>query len=252
MGLIEHLRQDVLPRYTGSDMTVQVGGPTAAGIDYSTVVGHRRPVFIGAVLVLSFLLLMAVFRSVLLPLKAVVMNLLSIGSAFGVMVAMYQWGWGLGTVGGGHGGPIEPWIPMMLFAIVFGLSMDYEVFLLSRIREEYDRTGDTSQAVVDGLASTGRVITAAAAIMVTVFAGFVLGDIRAVKVIGTGLAAAVFVDAVVVRCILVPSTMELLGRWNWWLPSWLGRITPRLTVEPAAVPVRPVALPAPEPVAVAA
>ena len=253
VGLIEHLRHDVLTRYTGADLGVQVGGPTAAGIDYSTIVSHRLPVFIGAVLVLSFLLLMAVFRSVLLPLKAVVMNLLSIGSAFGVMVAMYQWGWGLGLVGGGHGGPIEPWIPMMLFAIVFGLSMDYEVFLLSSIREEYDSSGDTSRAVVEGLASTGRVITAAAAIMVTVFAGFVLGDIRAVKVIGTGLAAAVLVDAVVVRCILVPATMELLGRWNWWLPTRLARVLPRLTVEPAGGPVlRPGPEPRPEPVPLAA
>jgi RND superfamily putative drug exporter len=196
-------------------------------------------------------LLLAVFRSVLVPLKAVVMNLLSIGAAYGVMVAVFQWGWFGGVIGVAGGAPIEPWAPMMLFAIVFGLSMDYEVFLLSSIKEEYDRSGDNSRAVVEGLASTARVITAAAAIMVCVFGSFVVADDRAIKLIGLGLAVAVLIDATLVRMVLVPATMELLGRANWWLPRWLNRIIPRLSVEGRAVPARVPAgsaesLPAPE------
>ena len=229
--LVHHLRDDLLPRFGGHEMSLHVGGSTAAGIDYSSVVGSRLPVFIAAVLVLSFLLLMAVFRSILVPLKAVIMNVLSISAAYGVMVAVFQWGWAKDLIGIGQGGPIEPWAPMMLFAIVFGLSMDYEVFLLSRMREEHQRTGDNSTAVVEGLAGTARVITAAAAIMVAVFGAFVLGDIRAIKLIGLGLAVAVLVDATVVRCVLVPATMELLGERNWWLPKWLDRITPHLDIE---------------------
>jgi RND superfamily putative drug exporter len=229
--LVHALRHDVLPRFAGTDLALHVGGATASGIDYSSVIASRLPMFVGAVLVLSFLLLMAVFRSILVPLKAVTMNVLSIGAAYGVMVAVFQWGWGKSLFGLGHGGPIAPWAPMMLFAIVFGLSMDYEVFLLSRIREEHDRSGDNSAAVVEGLAGTARVITAAAAIMVAVFGSFALGDILDVKVIGVGLAAAVLVDATLVRCVLVPATMELLGERNWWLPSWLQRVTPRLSVE---------------------
>ena len=236
VSLVHQLRSHVLAPYQTSDLSVHVGGPTAAGVDYSTVVGQRLPIFIGAVLLLSFALLLAVFRSVLIPLKAVVVNLLSIGSAYGVMVAIFQWGWAKSLFGVGHGGPIDPWIPMMLFAIVFGLSMDYEVFLLSRIREEHERTGDNSAAVVEGLAGTGRVITAAAAIMVAVFASFVLGDLRAIKIIGTGLAAAIFIDATVVRCVLVPAVMELLGERNWWMPARLGRIAPRIPVDPVGEP----------------
>jgi RND superfamily putative drug exporter len=159
------------------------------------------------------------------------MNLLSIGAAYGVIVAIFQWGWIKSFVGIGKEGPIEAWIPMMLFAIVFGLSMDYEVFLLSRIREEYDRTGDNALAVADGLAATARVITAAAAIMVCVFASFVLGDQRSIKLFGVGLAVAVFIDATIVRLVLVPATMELLGARNWWMPKWLDRLLPRLNVE---------------------
>ena len=207
----------------------------------------RLPWFIGAVLLLSFILLLVVFRSVLVPLKAVVMNLLSIAAAYGVMVAVFQWGW-LGSVLGVDGGaPIEPWAPMMLFAIVFGLSMDYEVFLLSSVKEEFDRTGDNSRAVVEGLASTARVITAAAAIMVCVFGSFVVADQRAIKLIGFGLAVAVLIDATLVRMVLVPATMELLGRANWWMPRWLARRLPQLRVEgPTAVPgTAPLPPPAP-------
>jgi putative drug exporter of the RND superfamily len=184
------------------------------------------------VLLLSFLLLMTVFRSLLVPLKAVIMNLLSIGAAYGVIVAVFQWGWLKDLIGVAESGPVEAWAPMMLFAIVFGLSMDYEVFLLSRMREEYDRTGDNATAVADGLAATARVITAAALIMILVFSAFVLGDDRAIKLFGFGLAVAVFLDATIVRLILVPATMELLGDRNWWIPKWLDRILPTVRVEP--------------------
>jgi RND superfamily putative drug exporter len=184
------------------------------------------------VLLLSFLLLMVVFRSLLVPLKAVIMNLLSIGAAYGVIVAVFQWGWLKDLIGVAEAGPVEAWAPMMLFAIVFGLSMDYEVFLLSRMKEEYDRTGDNATAVADGLAATARVITAAALIMILVFSAFVLGDDRAIKLFGFGLAIAVFLDATIVRLILVPATMELLGDRNWWIPKWLDRILPTVRVEP--------------------
>jgi len=233
--LVHRLRTEVIPdAVRGTDTEVLIGGITASGIDVSDALASRLPVFIGAVLAFSFLLLMAVFRSIFVPVKAVIMNLLSIGAAYGVMVAVFQWGWGSGLLGIERGAPIEPFIPMMMFAIVFGLSMDYEVFLLSRVREEYDRTGDNALAVADGLAATARVITAAAAIMVTVFASFVLGDQRILKLFGLGLASAIFIDATLVRIVLVPATMELLGDRNWWFPRWLDRIVPRLHVE--AVP----------------
>lgn len=226
--LVHRLRSDVLPA-TGHD--VVVGGTTAIGVDFANFLAQRLKLLIGAVLVLSFLLLMVVFRSVLVPLKAVAMNLLSVGAAYGVIVAIFQWGWLKDVFGIGAPGPIEAWVPMMLFAITFGLSMDYEVFLLSRMKEEYDRTGDNATAVADGLAVTARVITAAALIMVCVFAAFVLGEDRQLKLFGLGLAVAVLVDATIVRMILVPSTMELLGARNWWMPKWLDRVLPRINVE---------------------
>jgi RND superfamily putative drug exporter len=232
--LVHRLRDDVIPAaIAGSGVDVKVSGGTAVAVDFADYTSERMPLFFGAVLVLSFLLLMAVFRSLLVPLKAVVMNLLSIGAAYGVIVAVFQWGWGASLIGVGKEGPIEVWVPMMLFAIIFGLSMDYEVFLLSRIREEYDKTGDNALAVADGLAATARVITAAAAIMVVVFASFVLGEDRAIKLFGLGLAVAVLVDATVVRLVLVPATMELLGTGNWWLPRWLDRLLPAIHVEAA-------------------
>jgi RND superfamily putative drug exporter len=174
---------------------------------------------------------MAVFRSVLVPIKAVLMNLLSVGAAYGVIVAVFQWGWGAELIGVGKPGPIEAWAPMFLFAIVFGLSMDYEVFLLSRIKEEFNRTGDNTSAVADGVAATARVITAAALIMVCVFGAFVLGDDRQLKLFGLGMAVAVFLDATIVRMVLVPATMELLGARNWWMPAWLDRLLPKIDVE---------------------
>ena len=179
---------------------------------------------------------MIVFRSLLVPLKAVIMNLLSVGAAYGVIVAIFQWGWGKDLFGVDKAGPVEAWAPMMLFAIVFGLSMDYEVFLLSRMKEEFDRTGDNAAAVADGLAVTARVITAAALIMVCVFSAFVLGDDRAAEAVRSGPGVAVFVDATVVRMVLVPATMELLGARNWWMPKWLDRVLPRLNVEGTHVP----------------
>ncbi len=175
---------------------------------------------------------MAVFRSVLVPLKAVVMNLLSIGAAYGIVVAVFQWGWGASLLGI-EGAPIEPFMPMILFAIVFGLSMDYEVFLLSRVKEAWDRTGDGRTSVADGLASTARVITAAAAIMVVVFGSFLGESDRIIKLLGLGLSTAVLIDATIVRLLLVPATMELLGDKNWWLPRWLDRILPQVNVEAA-------------------
>ena len=227
-ALIRNLRANIIPK-TGVE--AKVGGFTAAGVDFADSIGSRMPFLFLGVLSLSFLLLMAVFRSLLVPLKAVIMNLLSIGAAYGVIVAIFQWGWGMNLIGVGKAGPIESWAPMMLFAIVFGLSMDYEVFLLSRVKEEYDRTGDNASAVADGLTATARVITAAALIMVCVFSAFVLGYDRQLKLFGLGLALAVFIDATLVRMVLVPATMELLGDRNWWLPAWINRVLPKIDVE---------------------
>ncbi|HET9443615.1 MAG TPA: MMPL family transporter [Acidimicrobiales bacterium] len=230
--LIDRLRLEVIPEAaTGTGLDLPVTGFVAVGADFSDYLGKRLPLFLGVVLALSFLLLMAVFRSVVVPLKAVLMNLISIGAAYGVVVAIFQWGWGKDLVGLGKGGPIEPFVPMMMFAIVFGLSMDYEVFLLSRIKEQYDRGATNAMAVADGLASTARVISAAAAIMVFVFGSFLLESDRIIKLFGIGLASAVLLDATIVRLLLVPATMELLGDRNWWLPAWLGRLIPRIEVE---------------------
>jgi RND superfamily putative drug exporter len=226
--LVHRLRSDVIP---ATNVDAKVGGFTAGGIDFSDYLLQRLPWLIGIVLVLSFILLMAVFRSILVPLKAVLMNLLSVGAAYGVVVAVFQWGWAGDFFGIGKPGPVEAWAPMFLFAIVFGLSMDYEVFLLSRMKEEYHRTGDNATAVADGVAATARVITAAALIMVCVFAAFVLAPDRQLKLFGMGMAVAVFIDATVVRMLLVPATMELLGDRNWWIPKWLDRVLPRIDVE---------------------
>jgi putative drug exporter of the RND superfamily len=234
--LIHHLRKDVIPAATaGTGVQVHVGAITAVFNDLADLLGRRLPLFIGAVLLLSFLLLLAVFRSVLVPLKAALMNLFSIGASFGILVAVFQWGWGANLIGVGKKGPIVAFSPMMLFAILFGLSMDYEVFLLSRVKEEHDRTHDNGLAVADGLAATARVITAAAAIMICVFLTFVFQADATAKLIGLGLATAILIDATVVRMILVPATMELLGEANWWLPRWLDRLLPRLNVEGASV-----------------
>jgi len=231
--LVHRLRDETIPPFETSSLAILTTGASPGVVDFADYMASRLPLFIGAVLILSFILLMVVFKSVVVPLKAVLVNLLSIGAAFGVMVAVFQWGWGASLIGVEREGPIEAWAPMMLFAIVFGLSMDYEVFLLTRVREEYDRTGDNALAVADALASTGRVITAAAAIMVCVFGSFVLGDLRDLKLFGFGLAVAVLIDATIVRMVLVPAAMELMGKANWWAPGWLVRILPTLHVEGA-------------------
>ncbi|MEP6623474.1 MAG: MMPL family transporter [Acidimicrobiia bacterium] len=231
-NLVRRLRDDVLPRATtGTSVETFVGGSTAGSVDATSYVADRLGLFIGAVVVLSFLLLLVVFRSLLVPLKAALMNLLSVAAAYGVVAMVVQGGWLGGLVGINDPIPIPSFIPMMMFAILFGLSMDYEVFLLSRIREEYARTGDNASAVADGLAHTARVITAAAAIMISVFLAFVLADQVFLKMMGVGLATAIFVDATIVRLVLVPATMELLGDANWWLPKWLDRRLPRLHIE---------------------
>ncbi|HEY0392262.1 MAG TPA: MMPL family transporter [Solirubrobacterales bacterium] len=233
-ALLDHIRDDVLPpieQQTGAQL--HVGGITAIFEDFGDAISEKLPLFIGVVVLLSALLLMIVFRSILVPLKAMVMNLLSIGAAFGLIVAVFQWGWGASIIGVDGTGPIISFFPVFLFSIVFGLSMDYEVFLMSRIHEEWEHSHDATMAVTRGLALTGRVITAAAAIMVTVFASFMIGDDRIIKLFGLGLASAVFIDAVIIRSVLVPAIMQLFGKRAWWIPNWLDRILPRLHVEPA-------------------
>ena len=230
--MVHRLRDTVLPRVTaGTGIRAYVGGPNAGAVDFADLVNQRLPWLIGIVVGLSVLLLTVVFRSVTVAIKAAVMNLLSISAAYGVLTAVTQWGW-LGNVFGfPEKMPVASWVPMFLFVILFGLSMDYEVFLLSRIREEYDGTGDSSAAVARGLARTARVISAAAAIMIVVFLSVVLGADVAVKQIGLGLAAAVLIDATLVRLVLVPAVMELLGKANWWLPRPLARILPDVRFE---------------------
>ena len=231
-SLVNHLRRDVIPpieRATGA--TAYIGGVTAAQIDFSRVLANKLWLFIGVVVLLSALLLMIVFRSLLIPLQAAAMNLLSIGASMGIVVAVFQWGW-LGSALGIEPGPIAAFLPVMVFAIVFGLSMDYEVFLVSRIHEEWTHGADSSAAVREGLIRTGRVITAAAAVMVAVFASFILGGQRVLELFGLALASAVLLDAVVIRCILLPATLQLLGERTWWFPARLDRRLPRLAIEP--------------------
>lgn len=229
---VKRLRAEVFPNVLGgTDVTAHVGGQTANFADVGDRVAERLPAFIAAVIVLSFLLLTLVFRSIMVPLKAALLNLLSIGAAYGVLVMVFQWGWGKGLIGLESTVPIVSFIPMFMFAILFGLSMDYEVFLLSRVREEYLKTGDNDRAVISGIASTARVITSAALIMIAVFGGFVLGDDPTIKMMGLGLATAIFVDATIVRIVLVPATMKLMGDRNWWMPGWLDRILPTVDIE---------------------
>jgi putative drug exporter of the RND superfamily len=248
--LLDHVRNDVIPAASkGTGLHVLVGGTTAIFEDFGRILSAKLPLFIGVVVLLSFLLLMAVFRSLLIPLTAAVMNLLSAGAAFGIMTAVFQKGWFGGTTG-----PIETFVPVLMFPILFGLSMDYEVFLISRIYEEWHRRRDNTEAVAHGLAATGRTITAAAAIMVLVFASFVLGGERIIELFGIGLASAVALDALVVRSVLVPALMIKIGKANWWLPGWLDRSIPRLNVEGEAARQPHRALPhegavAPEPAA---
>jgi putative drug exporter of the RND superfamily len=233
--LVDRLRDDVVP---ASGLDVKVGGATASFIDQGEVTAQRLPLFVGGVVGLSFLLLVAAFRAPVVAVKAGVMNLLSIAAAYGVVSLVASGGWAGGLIGIDTATPVPPFIPVMMFAILFGLSMDYEVFLLSRIREAYGARGETSGAVVEGLARTARVITAAAAIMVAVFGAFVLSGEVFLKLIGVGLASAVLIDATVVRMVLVPAVMQLLGERNWWVPRWLDRAMPRLDLEPQAAESR--------------
>jgi putative drug exporter of the RND superfamily len=230
--LVNHLRDDVVPQqFDGTGIDVQIGGVTAALEDQSDYMVGKMPLFIAGVVGLSFLLLLVAFHSPLISLKAGIMNLLSVSAAYGVMTLAANGGGVSSLIGIDHEVPIAPFMPVMMFAILFGLSMDYEVFLISRIREEYLKDGNTSRAVADGLAKTARVITAAAAIMVVVFLSFVTAQDVFLKLFGIGLASAIFLDATIVRMVLVPAVMQLLGKWNWWIPSWLEQALPRLDVE---------------------
>ncbi len=232
--LVNHLRQDVLPPFAHRTGTkVLVGGFTAGSIDFANVLSGKLPLFIAIVVVLSALLLFVIFRSLVIPIQAAVMNLLSIGGALGATVLVFQKGF-LASALGVQQGPVEPWIPVLMFAVVFGLSMDYEVFLVSRVREEWIRHRDASNAVADGIAFTGRVISAAAAIMICVFLSFMLGNERSVKEFGFGLAAAVFLDALVVRCVLLPAVLEILGPATWKLPRWIDARLPHINIEGTA------------------
>ena len=234
--LVNHLRRDVLPAFQHrTGITVLVGGFTAGSIDFSHVLSTKLPLFLSIVILLSALLLFVIFRSVLIAIQAALMNLLTIGASLGVTVAVFEHGW-FARVLGVQKGPIEAWVPVLMFAVVFGLSMDYEVFLISRVREQWVRFGDASAAASDGLALTGRVISAAAAIMICVFLSFTLGDERTLKEFGFGLAVAVFLDAIVIRCLLLPATLELLGRATWWLPHWIDRRLPHINIEGEPMP----------------
>jgi RND superfamily putative drug exporter len=229
--LVDHLRAVTLPKaVAGSALVVYVSGQTAVFVDFANVLSAKLPLFIGLVVLLSFLLLAMVFRSLLIPLISAILNILSIGAAFGILVAVFQWGWLGGLIGVNQPGPVESFLPVMLFAIVFGLSMDYQVFLVTRIHEEWVKTGDNELAVRNGLATTGKTITAAALIMILVFGSFILGGERVIKEFGLGLAGGVLVDAVVIRMAIVPSLLTLFGRANWWFPKWLDRL-PQIGME---------------------
>ena len=232
---LDRLRSEVLPTaLAGSPATAHVGGYTATMSDLSQRVEERLPIFLVGVVTMSYLLLMVLFRSILVPLKAAVLNLLSVAAAYGVLVMVFQWGWAASLIGLESTVPIISFIPLFMFAILFGLSMDYEVFLLSRVREEYLRTGDNGYAVVRGIGVTARTISCGAAIMVSVFVGFGFGDDPVLKMLGLGLATAVFLDATLVSLVLVPATMKLLGDANWWLPAWLDRLLPKRDLDGAA------------------
>jgi RND superfamily putative drug exporter len=231
--LVRHLRSDVFPPlYNGTANHIYAYGDTAINVDFAKVLARKMPLFIGVVVGLSFLLLLIAFRSLVIPLTAAVMNLLAAAGSFGLVVAIFQYGWGSDALNAGPGAPIDAWTPVMLFAILFGLSMDYQVFLVSRMHEEWVHTKENKRSITVGQGETGGIITAAAIIMIAVFLGFLLTPGRPIKIFGTGLAAAVFLDAFVLRTMLVPSLMHLFGKSNWFFPKWLEKVTPRLSVEP--------------------
>ncbi len=238
--LISELRDRVIPAAEhGTTLRVYVGGVTAVNGDFAAIIAPKLLIFVAVILVLGFLLLLLAFRSLLIPAVAAVMNLLAAAASFGVLVAVFQYGWGLRLLNLGQAGPVESFLPVLMLAVLFGLSMDYEVFLVSRIREEWAATGDNRQAVRTGQASTGRVIIAAATIMICVFSAFILSGQQVIGEIGLGLAAAVLLDAFLLRTFGVPALMHLSGRANWWLPRWLDRILPQLSIEPATEPPAP-------------
>ena len=242
VALLNRIRGPIFSSVLSDQGRAHVGGATASFADLSERVQTRLPIFIAGVIGLSFILLMLVFRSILVPVKAALLNLLSIGAAYGVLVMVFQWGWGRGLIGLQESVPIVSFIPMFMFAVLFGLSMDYEVFLLSRVKEEYLLSGDNSQSVIFGISNTARVITSAALIMISVFLGFVTNPDPIMKMMGLGLATAIFVDATIVRVVLVPASMKLMGDANWWFPRWLEWL-PRLNIEgEAALPPREVEL----------
>jgi putative drug exporter of the RND superfamily len=230
--LVNHLRSTTIPQATkGTDITAQVGGQTAGYVDLAERISEKLPAMIAIVVGLSFVVLMLAFRSLVVPAKAAIMNLLSVGAAYGVVTAIFQEGWGASLIGLDHSIPIVSFVPLLMFAILFGLSRDYEVFLLTQMKEHYNESKRPTRAVIEGLANTGRVITSAALIMVCVFTSFVLNGDPIVKEFGVGLAVAIAIDATVVRCLLVPAVMTLLGKASWWMPSWLGRRLPRISIE---------------------
>ena len=230
-NLISSIRHDYIPRATASThTTIYVGGITAVFDDFASVLGSKIPLFIGVIVLLGSLLLMLAFRSVLVPLTAAVMNLLAAGASFGLVVAVFQWGWGSSLIGAGTG-PIESFLPIIMIAILFGLSMDYQVFLVSRMHEEWLNTNSNEEAIIRGQANTGRVITAAALIMISVFVSFSFGGQRIIAEFGVGLGGAVLMDAFILRTVLVPSLMHFIGKANWWMPSWLDRIVPHVALE---------------------
>jgi RND superfamily putative drug exporter len=230
--LIDRLRTDVIPDVEAAGgVQIYVGGPTATFDDFADEIQSKIPLFVSVVIGMSVLLLMLAFRSVLVPLVGAAMNLVSVAAAFGVVVAVFQWGWLGELIGLGKAGPIEPFLPVILFALLFGLSVDYQVFLVSRMHEEWQRTGDNATAVRTGHADTGKVIVAAASIMVFVFGAFITGDSRTIKLMGLGMAAAVLLDAFVIRMLVVPAIMHRIGKANWWLPRWLDRALPELSIE---------------------
>jgi putative drug exporter of the RND superfamily len=238
--LIDRLRHDVVPAAEqGSTLTVYVGGQTAIFDDFAGVLTGKLPLFLGVIIALGFVLLTIAFRSLLVPATAAVMNVLAAGASFGVVVAFFQWGWGSEPLGLGASGPVEAFLPVLMLSILFGLSMDYQVFLVSRMHEEWTHTRDNARAVNVGQAQTGRVITAAATIMIAVFVAFVFGGQRVIAEFGIGLAAAVAIDAFILRTVLVPAVMHLFGSANWWLPRWLDRVVPHLSVDPPDEPATP-------------
>jgi RND superfamily putative drug exporter len=215
----------------GTKAQSYVGGQTAGYIDLATKISDKLPLMIAIVVALSFIVLLIAFRSLLVPIKAAAMNLISVAAAYGVVTAVFQLGWGVDLIGLDHAIPIVSFVPLLMFAILFGLSMDYEVFLLTQMKEHFKETGDARAAVVQGVANTGRVITSAAAIMVCVFTSFVLVDNPVVKEFGVGLAVAIALDSTLVRCLLVPAVMVLLGEKAWWMPRWMEKVVPKFSIE---------------------